>query len=213
MGPSFSLETGSQLQPEHPPRPMEAGIDGARRELQDPGDLFIGHSLDVPERQDDPVFLGQTLDQSLDEEPPRLGLLLALGPLSLFPVREGQLADVIQRDFLGPPFLPEKVLDMVHGDPVQPGPEFRLPVEPGQGQIGLQEDLLGQIVGRFPVAGEAQSHAEHLRLVLLDQLFESLGASLLSQPDQLFLFHTELLTRPPHPIRRGEGGFLPGAEA
>jgi hypothetical protein len=31
---------------------------------------------------------------------------------------------------------------VVDGDPVQPGPELGLAVEPGQGEIGLQEDLL-----------------------------------------------------------------------
>jgi hypothetical protein len=36
------------------------------------------------------------------------------------------------------------------------------PVELGEGQVGLQEDFLGHVVGRFPVPDETHRHAEHL---------------------------------------------------
>jgi hypothetical protein len=191
------------------PRPMEARIDGARREFQDPRDLLVGQSLDVAEGQDDAILLRQGLDERLDERPAGLGLPFPLGFFGLLAVRDGDLRDVVERNLFRPALLAQEVPDVVDRDPVQPGPELRFPVEPGQGEIGLQEDLLGQVVGRFPVPGEAQCHAEHLGLVLGDELLESRRASFLSQPDQLFLFHADILTYPPHPIRRGEEANLP----
>ena len=85
-----------------------------------------------------------------------------LGLPGLFPAADGVGAgepaflDLVQGHFLAADDLAEMVLDMVDGDPVEPGPEFGIEAEIGQMEVGLDEDVLGQILGRGRVAHEAE---------------------------------------------------------
>ena len=95
--------------------------------------------MNVPERQDDPVFLRQALNEPLHEVPPGFRFPLDFGTLHGIFVRDRDLADILERDFPHPAALAQNVPDMVDGDPVEPGAELGSQVELGKGQIGLQK--------------------------------------------------------------------------
>src|SRR4030065_224833 len=67
MFSSLPNQTARQFLPQLPPRPVEPRITCPRRELQNPGDILVGKPIDVPEGQDNPIFLLEARQSRLDD--------------------------------------------------------------------------------------------------------------------------------------------------
>ena len=81
---------------------------------------------------------------------------------------------LIQRDLIrAVPPLPESmpVARLIHRDPVDPGPQCRLPAEPVDRAKHPKEDFLGQVERLFPVAEKVRRQLHDDPLVLRHQLF------------------------------------------
>jgi hypothetical protein len=59
-----------------------------------------------------------------------------------------------------------------------------------QGEIGLDEDLLGEVIGRSAILDETVREMKHFSFIPFDEGFEGVAAPLLSLFDERRIFHT-----------------------
>src|SRR6185369_12330805 len=79
----------------------------------------------------------------------------------------------------------------VHRDPVEPGAEGAVPAEPVDGAIGIQEDLLGHVVGVLGIVHVAIAEPVDVALVALHETVEGLALAPLAGKDGLAVIHPQ----------------------
>ena len=83
----------------------------------------------------------------------------------------GSAAGVFKHCFVGLymdiPGMPAlaKIRAMVEGNPVQPRPDLRIPPEPPEIAVGLDEDVMSGVLGLGLVAEQTQRQIKHLAIV------------------------------------------------
>jgi hypothetical protein len=149
----------------------------------------------VPQDKDAPLIGRERLDRPIEPG-------LELGP---FEPRRGIVGrgrprrpPVPERSLLDRP-LPSPGLEIVEpgveGDPAKPRIEGPGGVEPVQGEISLDEGLLGKVVGRLVGAGQAPSEGVDPLLVGPDQALEGVHVSLLGSSDEDGVLRTLVRSR------------------
>src|SRR5436190_4601360 len=178
--------------PEPGERARGARLDRAVPHSQGRGRLVLREVEEVAARQDEASLLGQLLE--LLEQPPPL-----VGADRGFLGRGGRLARGSrdpQRQMLASARRPPAVARLVRHDPEQPGAQRRVGAEAAERPPGLEEPLLGGVLGVGGVAGDDVGHSECDLLVGADERLVGARVAALRAQDELpLLAWTALHTR------------------
>ena len=138
---------------------------GAGGLAHDPADLLAGVALQVVQHHQLSSFHGQPRDQH-----PQLDTLRPRGC-----VRRGDLADLVQAGLGALP--PQRLEELPVGDAMQPGPQRRSLVKGVETAPGLEERLLGQVLGGLGATGEIEQVAIDGRVVVPHEAVAGLGVA------------------------------------
>ena len=144
------------------------GLDGAQGHAQEPGDLFVLVTFDVVQDEDGAGAAGQRRD----------GALQGQTGLGHGAPRFREVAREIGRSLVAllPPAVgAQPAQDDAHGETVEPGAESARAAEGGEGAPGLDESVLGQLLGLAGIARHAQGESVDPPVVEVIQLLERAG--------------------------------------
>jgi len=169
--PTGPPEPGIEQAPQRLASPVQAGLDGAVRDLQNTAGFLGGKLLEIAKHQHRSVRLREAIDL-LAEDPAGLGLLEDfLGRLPPPAARPRLVAgfvelrkEIFDRIFRLPPSGPEPHQAAVDRDPVQPGRQKRTALELAEGSTGGKERVLDGIssvlfIPQDPSAGSQKPRA------------------------------------------------------
>ncbi len=162
----------------------QPGPDGAFGDAENPGDIGMGHSLDIEHGHHGPVVRGELLHRFVEPDLEFFEVCFPDGGRSgsqfeeLLVVLDLRI-DIIQTQ-LEPaaPFF-EVVNRHVDGNRMHPSRETGSTPESAEGPVGFGPDVLEQIVGVLVVGGHVIHEAVQFRAVFEHQLVECGGIAAL----------------------------------
>jgi hypothetical protein len=149
--------------------------DRTNRHAERVGDLLVTAFFLMIEDEDGPLDVAETLELFFYRalELALLDLLLSVAVRmgeTVLPARgldgEGDVSVAVPAAAL------PLVLRNIDGDPVKIGGDEGVAAKAGEGAIGAEEDILGEVVEVFAATGEAQEGAKDHVLMVLDHLLE-----------------------------------------
>lgn len=156
---------------------MQAGLDGAERDLKVLGDLGVGEALEVCEKEDFTKLRGHAVNRSLDHGVPFAVLHRGIGrrDVDLQKIDEGCRSRSVvphrrrEIDGLAASLLTEVVTPLVRGDRKKPRTECAFSVEGVCREVDLDPRLLEDIFGGLSVSHEPVQEGEQLVVVTPDK--------------------------------------------